>query len=180
MSESGVSPWVIRCAPLLAPGGAVLDLACGGGRHARYLAARGHPVLAVDRDVASLRLLAGRAGIETRVADLEAGPWPLAERRFAGIVVTRYLHRPLWSRLVEALADDGLLIYETFMAGQERLGRPSRPEFLLQSQELLRVAQAGGLSVLAYEEGAAVAEAGAVLQRLCARRPSRCPPGCGD
>jgi SAM-dependent methyltransferase len=171
---SPVSPWVMRFAPLIPAGGAVLDLACGSGRHSRFLVGRAHPVLAVDRDTTALAGLAGVTGIETLQADLEgpaSDPWPLAGRTFAGIVVTCYLHRPRFSDLAALVANPGVLIYETFMAGHERFGKPSRPDFLLQPQELLGWARTQGWRVVAYEEGEVGGADGArpaVLQRLCA------------
>lgn len=164
------SPWIRRFAPLLPAGGEALDLACGGGRHARLLAGLGHRVEAVDRNAEALARLAGVAGVSVRVADLEHGPWPYAGRRFAGIVVANYLHRPLLPLIEGALADGGVLIYETFMEGNERFGRPSNPDFLLRSQELLQVAQAAGLRVVAYEEGEVGVPKPAMVQRLCAVR----------
>jgi len=164
------SAWVKRFAPLLPATGEVLDLACGGGRHARLLATLGHRVEAVDRDAAALAQLAGIPGITVRVADLEHAAWPYVGRRFAGIVVTNYLHRPLLPLIEGALADDAVLIYETFMQGNERFGRPSNPDFLLQSQELLQMALAAGLRVVAYEEGEVAQPRPAVVQRLCAVR----------
>lgn len=175
---SSPSPWVRRFAPLVPAAGEVLDLACGSGRHARLLAALGHRVEAVDRDAALLAQLSGIAGITVRVADLENGPWPYAGRRFAGIVVTNYLHRSLLPLIEGALADDAVLIYETFMLGNERFGRPSNPDFLLRPQELLQLAQAAGLNIVAYEEGEVAVPKPAVVQRLCAVRGSsgRLPP----
>lgn len=164
------SPWVQRCAPLVPTGGEVLDLACGRGRHARLLAGLGHRVEAVDRDSAALAELSGVAGVSVRVADLEHGAWPYAGRRFAGIVVANYLHRPLLPLIEGALAEGGVLIYETFMVGNERFGRPSNPDFLLRSQELLDLARAARLRVLAYEEGEVAAPKPAIVQRLCAVR----------
>lgn len=167
------SPWVARFTPLIPAGGAALDLACGGGRHSRLLAGLGHPVLAVDRDAATLASLAGVAGVTTLAADLEGpldAPWPLAGRRFAGIVVANYLHRPRLPDLAALLDATGVLIYETFMVGNERHGKPSRPDFLLRPQELLAWAQALGWRVVAFEEGEVGGVAGqrlAVVQRLC-------------
>ena len=163
------SPWVQRFAALI-PAGEVLDLACGGGRHARLLAGTGHRVEAVDRDAAALARLSGIPGLTVRVADLEHGLWPYAGRRFAGIVVTNYLHRPLMPLIEGALAEGGVLIYETFMVGNERFGRPSNPDFLLRSQELLDVARAAGLRVQAFEEGEVTVPKPAMVQRLCAVR----------
>ncbi len=143
------SPWVTRFAPLLPPGARVLDLACGSGRHLRWLAAQGFVVTGVDRDEAALAPL--RALAEIIVADIEAGPWPLAGRFFDGIVVTNYLWRPLLPLIQQALAPGAVLIYETFADGQQTVGKPSRPDFLLQNGELLRAF--AGLRVVAYEDG---------------------------
>jgi SAM-dependent methyltransferase len=143
------SPWIVRFAPLVPAGGAVLDLACGGGRHLRYFAGRGHPVVGVDRDAAALATLQGVG--ETIAADIEDGPWPLDGRRFAAVVVTNYLWRPLFPRILEAVAEGGLLLHETFAQGNETVGKPSRPDFLLAPGELLRAYP--GLRVLAYEDG---------------------------
>jgi SAM-dependent methyltransferase len=162
------SPWIARFAHLVPPGARVLDLACGLGRHARYFAERGCRVLAVDRDRAALASMEGVAGIETCAADLEGAPWPFADQRFDALVVTHYLHRPLFPHLVAALADDGTLLYETFARGNEAYGRPSNPDFLLEPAELLRLAD-HGLTVVAFEQGhVAAGERGAVVQRLAA------------
>ena len=138
-----------RWARLIRPGGRVLDLACGSGRHVRWLAARGFAVTAVDRDGAALQPLRGIAQVV--VADLEGAPWPLPGARFDALVVTNYLWRPLWPELLAALDAGGVLIYETFAAGQQRIGRPSRPEFLLRHGELLQLARS--LRVVGYEDG---------------------------
>jgi SAM-dependent methyltransferase len=143
------SSWVQRWSHLVVPGGRVLDVACGSGRHARWFAERGHPVTAVDRDVEATAAL--HAVAEVINADIEDGPWPLGERRFDAIVVTNYLWRPLLPLLLERLAVGGVLLYETFAEGQATVGRPTNPEFLLRTGELLAVA--GGLHVVAYENG---------------------------
>lgn len=163
------SAWVCRFAHLIAPGGAVLDLACGQGRHARWLAGLGYRVEAVDRDGAALAALAGVAGIETRCVDLEASPWRCGTDRFDGIVVTNYLHRPLVHVLLQALRPGGIFICETFALGNEKLGRPSNPEFLLRPGELLQRVE-GRLSVLAFEQGLVERPKRAVIQRICAVR----------
>jgi SAM-dependent methyltransferase len=134
---------------LVRPGGRVLDLACGSGRHTRWLAAQGLAVTAVDRDADAVEPL--RTIAEVLVVDLEGAPWPLPGRRFDGIVVTNYLWRPLWPDLLASLADGGVLIYETFADGHQQFGKPSRADFLLRDGELLQVAQ--GLHVVAYESG---------------------------
>jgi SAM-dependent methyltransferase len=165
------SPWVERFLGLLAPGGETLDLACGSGRHTALLAGRGHPVLAVDRDIGPLGEIAAAPGVTALAADLE-GPagWPLGPRRFAGVVVTNYLHRPLLPAIIAAVAPGGLLVYETFALGNERFGRPRNPDFLLQPGELL-AAVAGRLVVLAYEHGPVVEPRPALIQRIAARCP---------
>jgi SAM-dependent methyltransferase len=143
------SAWVYRWAPLIRPGGSVLDLACGSGRHVRWLAAQGFVVTAADRDAAAVEPL--RAVAEVHVADLEGAPWPLPGRRFDGIVVTNYLWRPLWPQLLASLAEGGVLIYETFADGNQQFGKPSCADFLLRPGELLQVAK--GLHIVAYEDG---------------------------
>jgi SAM-dependent methyltransferase len=166
------SAWVARFAPLMPPGEA-LDLACGGGRHARLLAALGHPVVALDRDPQALaRIQQGAAGqgIVTFEYDLEApgAAWPFAHGRFAGIVTTNYLHRPLLPQLARALAPGGVLVYETFAQGNEVFGKPSNPAFLLAPGELLDMARQAGLRVIAYEDGTTAQPRAARVQRLCA------------
>jgi SAM-dependent methyltransferase len=167
-----VSCWVRRFAPLI-QAGEVLDLACGAGRHARHLAALGHPVLALDRDPAALKQAAA-PGIHTVCFDLEAAgaSWPFGAQRFAGIVVTNYLHRPLFSDLLASLAPDGVLIYETFARGNAQFGKPSNPAFLLEPGELIERAAGAGLSVVAYEDGRVGLPQAAMLQRLCAAGPA--------
>ena len=138
-----------RWAPLIRPGGRVLDLACGSGRHVRWLAAQGFAVTGVDRDAAALEPL--RPIAQLQVADLEGAAWPLPGERFDAVVVTNYLWRPLWPDLLAALAEGGVLIYETFAEGNQHVGKPSRPDFLLRHGELLEVARA--LRIVAYEDG---------------------------
>lgn len=157
------SAWVERWAGAIAPGGRVLDLACGGGRHAVYLAGRGHPLVAVDRELPVAAAVREVAGITWVEADLEAGPWPFSGQTYAAVVVTNYLHRPLFPELIHALEPGGLLIYETFTLGQAKYGRPRNPAHLLLPGELLELVR-GRLRVLAYED---VEEA---AQRRCVQR----------
>jgi SAM-dependent methyltransferase len=153
------SQWVVRWAPLVTRG-PVLDVAAGAGRHAKFFAQRGLEVVAVDRDAHVM------PGVSFVKADLENGsPWPFADRRFGAIVVTNYLHRPLFPALASALAENGVLIYETFMAGNERYGKPSNPDFLLRPGELLQAF--ADLTVVAFEQGTTEK---AVIQRICAIR----------
>jgi SAM-dependent methyltransferase len=157
------SPWVQRWAQLVERG-PVLDVACGGGRHAILFAERGFEVFAVDRDEQALP-----ASITFLKADLEDGsPWPLAGKRFAAIVVTNYLHRPLLPVLARSLDEGGVLLYETFMAGNERYGKPANPNFLLRPGELLEAC--AGLTVVAFEQGVVERPKKAVVQRVCAVR----------
>ena len=165
------SAWVCRFAPRIRAGGSVLDVACGGGRHARCLAARGLAVLAADIDAAALAGLAGIEGVQTLLADLEGAPWPFSGWRFDAVVVTRYLQRPLLGAMVDALAPGGVLIYETFAAGNEQFGRPRNPEFLLQPGELLELVR-GRLRVIAFEDIYVELPKPAMVQRICAVRPA--------
>jgi SAM-dependent methyltransferase len=165
------SAWVVRWAAAVPATCTVLDVACGGGRHARYFAARGHTVEAVDRDAAAVSALAGVSKVTARCADLEAAAWPYTGMTFGAVVVTNYLHRPLFSRLLESVATGGVLIYETFASGNERFGRPSNPDFLLQPGELLRVV-GDRFRVIAYEDVYMELPRPAMVQRICARRES--------
>jgi SAM-dependent methyltransferase len=167
--EHAPSAWVRRFAPLIRPGGQVLDLAAGGGRHTRLLLDMGFRVTAVDRNAEALRPLAG-ARCSVREIDLESGvPENAVDALgsgYDGIVVTNYLHRPLLPVLAEALAPGGVVIYETFAAGNERFGRPSNPDFLLHPGELLEAFAA--LTVIAFEQGELSLPRPAVIQRIAA------------
>ena len=166
-TSSEPSLWVSKCAKLLRPNSKVLDLACGSGRHARYLADRGHLVTAVDKDAESLAQFANFSGIHVVEFDLERGEWPFPEEKFDGIVVTNYLHRPIISHIVNGLSDSGILIYETFMIGNEQLGRPTNPDFLLRANELIDVVREK-LQVVMYEAGPVSLPKPAYIQRVCA------------
>lgn len=166
------SAWVRRWSHLVPRQGQVLDLACGSGRHLAWFVQQGHAVLGLDRDaaaLASIDLPAERC--RTLLADVEGQPWPLSGQQFAGVVVTNYLWRALLPTVVGSLAEGGVLIYETFAAGQETIGRPSRPDFLLEPGELLRVCSA--LRIVAFEDGfepATDAAAARFVQRIVAVR----------
>jgi SAM-dependent methyltransferase len=166
------SDWVRRFAGLIRAGGSVLDVACGSGRHVRWLGAQGFRVTGVDRDEAALAPL--RAAAEIVVADIENGPWPLAGRRFDAVVVTNYLWRPLLPTLQQSLAEGGLLIFETFGHGQQHIGKPSRPDFLLQPGELL--ASFAGLRVVAFEDGFEAATPRFVQRLAAVREPAPAGP----
>ena len=158
------SPWIGRFADRIAMAGAVVDIACGGGRHGRLFLERGHPVTFVDRDAAGVADLARQTGVEIIEADLEGAAWPLAGRSFAGVVVTNYLWRPILSRIVGLTAPGGLLLYETFAQGNEAYGRPRNPDFLLAPGELFEAVR-GQLEVIAYGQ--------CVTARPKPKRPSR-------
>lgn len=176
VSPDTPSVWVARFAPLI-PAGEVLDLACGGGRHARLLAGLGHRVVGVDRDASALESTAG-PGIDTRQIDLEADDteWPFEDGKFAGIVVTNYLHRPLFPYILRSLAPGGVLVYETFAAGNEQFGKPSNPDFLLRSGELLEWAAKNGIRVIAFEDGYVETPKPAMVQRICAAKSAVAEP----
>ena len=167
MIREAPSAWVVRWTANLAGGTSVLDVACGAGRHARLLAAHGCKVTAVDRDRAAYEL-ASELNIDFIQADLEAASWPFADRQFDAIVVTNYLHRPLFPALKSALAPSGLLVYETFAGGNAAFGRPTNPDYLLRPRELLEVF-GSDMRVLAFEDGFVAQPKPAMVQRIAVR-----------
>ena len=176
------SRWVQRWSHLVVPGGVVLDVACGHGRHARWFYERNHPVALVDRSQAAIDSIAEAIPaqrMQAVVADIENGPWPFAGRRFDAVVVTNYLWRPLMPVLLDSLAPGGVLIYETFTQGNETVGKPSRPDFLLRTGELLALCR--DLRVVAFEDGFESGPEGQTprfVQRIAAvREPDTTVPG---
>ena len=161
------SAWVQRFAALIPKNGEVLDLACGSGRHSKFLADLGYSVLAVDQDIAAVSDLK-LAAVTPKCLNLEQDVWPLTEIQFSGIVVTNYLYRPHLDQLPAILEKDGVLIYETFAHGNAEFGKPSNPNFLLNSGELLSFAHRHGLHVIAYEDIYVDQPKAAMVQRLCA------------
>lgn len=177
--EGAPSDWVQRWTHLLKPQSQALDLAAGRGRHTRWLQSQGHKVLAVDRDAEAMAVIDSLklAGVQVLIADLESAAWPFSRETFDAIVVTNYLWRPLFPDLVDSLVPGGILIYETFTAGNETVGKPSRPDFLLRTGELLQVCQ--GLRIVAYEDGYVGPPAPErFVQRMVAAKPlaSDSPP----
>jgi SAM-dependent methyltransferase len=180
------SRWVRHWAHLIAAGGAVLDVASGAGRHALFFASLGHPVTALDRNAAALDAMRDEPLITTLVADIEGAAWPLPDdAKFAAVVVTNYLHRPLFPQLLRSLAPGGVLVYETFAQGNESVGKPSNPAFLLAPGELLDVVR-GHLRVVAFQDGFLAQPRPAYVQRICAimeadrsaERAEAAPPPC--
>lgn len=165
------SAWVVRWSHLLAAGCTVLDVACGSGRHLQWFAARGHAVCGVDQSTAAAHQQVPQARLVE--ADIENGPWPFVgpegPQQFGAVVVTNYLWRPLLPTLVRSVAPGGFLIYETFAAGNEVLGRPARADFLLQPGELLQACS--GMQVVAFENGF-VANPDRCVQRIVAFAPA--------
>jgi SAM-dependent methyltransferase len=164
------SAWVRRWTHLLAPRASVLDIACGQGRHMKWFAQHGHVVTGVDRSAPAIAV-AGRFG-ETVLADIENDPWPLIEdgqmRQFGAVIVTNYLWRPLFLTIAQSLAPGGVLLYETFAQGNETVGRPSNPDFLLRPAELLEAF--GALCLIAFEEGF-LEHPARYVQRIAAVQP---------
>jgi len=157
-------------ATLVLPGTSMLDVACGHGRHARFFAGRGVSVTAVDRDAGALAIVASSSGVTTECRDLEADAWPYAPSSFVAVIVSNYLWRPTFAALLATIRPNGVLLYETFMDGNERYGKPSRPDFLLRSNELLALTR-DEFRVVAFAEGEELDAAGqplAVKQKIAA------------
>ena len=161
------SSWVTEHAALIKSGGRVLDLACGSGRHAIWLAQQGYQVDAIDRDALAVVSMSNINNIHVHTADLEADEAYIFNHHYDGIIVSRYLYRPLLKTLAAILNPAGVLIYETFMLGNERLGKPSNPHFLLRQDELLEV-YSPLLNIIAFEQGEVSQPKPAVMQRICA------------
>ncbi len=155
--NEAISPWVARWAHLAPAGSTVLDVACGLGRHALHFSKLNHPVAAIDIAQAAIDTIATKLppSAQLKAADIENGPWPLMQngvpQQFGAVVVTNYLWRVLLPTIVASVAPGGVLIYETFAAGNASVGKPSRPDFLLRPGELLTACAV--LRVVAYEDG---------------------------
>lgn len=173
-AQTTPSPWIVRFVDELPPDGPILDLACGGGRHGRLFLKRGRAVAFVDRDLSGVADLAETPGAELIEADLEAGgAFPLAGRVFAAVIVVNYLWRPILADVARLVQPGGLLLYETFLVGNEAFGRPKNPDFLLREGELSALAQTQELQVLDLFEGRVETPTGPAMKgRLAARRGS--------
>lgn len=181
------SAWIERFAKLIpksTPLGdlPVLDLACGGGRHSRYLAKLGYSVYAVDQNLVLLDTIKNGLNdleatrIQTYQADLEGETWPLENMKFSGLIVTNYLYRPRFKDLLNLLAPNGVIIYETFAQGNEVFGKPSNPDFLLKPHELLDWIRADeAFEILDFEQGIVEWPKPASIQRICAVRSHGIP-----
>jgi SAM-dependent methyltransferase len=165
-----ISRWIERWSHLVAPRGAVLDIACGHGRHMKWFAEQGHAVVGIDRSSEAVHT-AENFG-EVVLADIENGPWPLMSgdqaRQFEAVIVTNYLWRPLFPVIEQSVAPGGLLLYETFATGNETVGKPSRPDFLLRPAELLQTFK--NMHIVAFEEGF-LENPARFVQRIAAFQP---------
>ncbi len=162
------SPWVARFAHWIAPPQTILDVACGAGRHVKLFADKGCAVTALDISSEALQAVAAHSPSARMIqADIENAPWPLCGETFDAVVVTNYLWRPLFPTLLASLKDGGILIYETFAVGNELVGKPSRPDFLLRGKELLQLC--AELHVIAYEDGF-LTEPDRFVQRIVATK----------
>ena len=163
--------WVVKHAAGIDESGHVLDLACGNGRHTRYLLSLGFRVTALDRITGGLSRMVGNNGLRILECDLEDGSaWPLAGESFEGVVVTNYLYRPIFGSLINALSDGGVLIYQTFAIGNAEYGRPHNPDFLLRKNELIETF-GPHLDILDFEQGYTDQPSPAIIQRICCRKP---------
>ncbi|MEQ8601822.1 MAG: class I SAM-dependent methyltransferase [Marivibrio sp.] len=171
-AQTAPSPWIARFEGAAPPDGPVLDLACGGGRHGRLFLKRGRAVVFLDRDLSGVADLAETPGAELIEADLEGGgPFPLAGRSFAAVAVVNYLWRPILADIAGAVQPGGLLLYETFLIGNEAFGRPKNPDFLLREGELATLAAAHGFEVLDLFEGRVETPSGPAMKgRMAARK----------
>ena len=162
-----IDPWIEQNMALVPAAGLLLDLACGRGRHTEFALQQGISVLAVDRDISSISAQSPR--LETLSYDLEAGSWPFPANFFDGILVCNYLHRPLMPYLRSSLRAGGVLIYTTFMEGNEAYGKPSNPDYLLRENEL-RETFGLGFTELRFAQGPVNNPATAVRQSICVRK----------
>ena len=163
------SPWFVKYAPLINKKGRVLDLACGNGRHAIWLAKQGYQVDVIDRDVDVVSNMVGMDNIKVSIIDIETGDWPQSDQRYDGLIVSRYLYRPLLHTFATMLNPRGVLIYETFMMGNECYGKPSNPDFLLLPNELLEI-YSPLLNIISFEQVHEEMPRPAVMQRICATK----------
>lgn len=165
--------WLTDNEDLLPSRGDALDLACGSGRHALWLAARGLTIRAIDRDPEALRFLEREAAlrkvrVHAEVMDLESDSVVFGSAAYDLVVVFHYLHRPLFPALIEGLRPGGVLVYETFTRAQAARGKPTNPAFLLRNGELRELVLP--LEVLREREGD---YDGRIVSSVIARRSLR-------
>jgi len=169
---SEASAWVRRFLPGIKNKGSILDVACGAGRHLRLALELGYSVTGIDKDLTQLDDIATRSDVGLIEADLETGrTFPLKDMGYDGVIVSNYLWRPILSDIIGCVADDGVLIYETFAAGHERHGKPCNPDFLLNGNELLE-AVIPHLRVVAFEHGLREGAYPKNVQRIAACGPA--------
>ncbi|MBL4908282.1 MAG: class I SAM-dependent methyltransferase [Sneathiella sp.] len=161
------SNWLTKHYHHILSGGSVLDLACGRGRHSAFLEKKGFQVTAVDIDTKAIEA-AGLKATAVIQADLENGVWPFNSDQFDGIVVVNYLYRAHFPKLINALKPGGVLIFDTYMVGNEQFGRPANPKFLLKSSELDDAFS--DFEVVAFDEGYVECPVPAMRQSIVARK----------
>ena len=165
-----ISAWVRRFYDQIPKTGLILDLAGGSGRHTRFLTQKGFKLLLLDNDIAKAKDLQGVENIVLMEYDLEDGSTlPFPKSSFQGVVVTNYLYRPIFPQLLNLLDDGGILIYETFAVGNEKYGRPTNPDYLLKSGELISLVSSQ-MRIIAYEECLVGRPAKAYVQRITAAK----------
>lgn len=170
MNYKPPSDWVRRFHSLIRPSGNVLDLACGSGRHTHFFLDKGFFVTAVDREIDELKEFSSLKRLEILKYDIEGSEeWPFSDRTFDGVIVVNYLYRPIFPKLSEVIAKDGLLIYQTFFEGNEVFGRPRNPDFLLKPNELLDVF-GNKLKIICFEQGYVNDPSPAMIQGICCRK----------
>ena len=168
--KNAPSDWVKQHIRIIPPKGTVLDLACGAGRHTRLLIETGRRVIALDYNIRQLEYLSGEDSLTIIRHNLEVkNSWPFNPLTFDGIIVTNYLYRPLYSCIIDALAVNGVLIYQTFAVGNEKYGRPRNPKYLLKEDELLEVF-GKKLNVVDYSHGYIKKPSPAVIQSICCKK----------
>ena len=158
--------WVECYSSLIPSGGSVLDLACGSGRHTGMLLNKGYQVTAVDIDTTLIKQNFSNKNLNIVKCDLESlSFWPFEKNSFLGIIVVNYLHRPLFSKIIESLREEGVLVYQTFADGHSRYGKPKNPDYLLKRGELKTVFDS--MKIISYQHGYLSYPSQSIIQRIC-------------